>query len=159
MADTPEEIIIIEDSDAASFDDETQYSSADYLLEEEAKRKKIILFGGIAIIVVLIIAITIILLAMKSSKEHSSIDMGFIDKKIQESKQKPHIEPSKLENMIAKANYLYANGSKEKALTLYEQIASYSEAISDYNLGVAQLKEGQYEKALTTFQKAIANAI
>ena len=157
MADTPEEIIIIEDSDAASFDNDTQYSNADYLLEEEAKRKKIILFGGIAIIVVLIIAITIILLAMKSSKEHTGIDMNFIDKKIEASKQKPHIEPSKLENMIAKANYLYANGSKEKALALYEQIASYSEAISDYNLGVAQLKEGQYEKALATFQKAIAN--
>jgi len=59
--------------------------------------------------------------------------------------------------MIAKANYLYANGSKEKALTLYEQIASYSEAISDYNLGVAELKEAQYKRALQTFQKAITN--
>ncbi len=157
MADAPEEIIIIEDSDAASYDDGTQHRSADYLQDEEAKRKKIILFGGIALIVVLIIAITIILLALKSSKEHTEVNINFIDEKIQASKQKPQIEPSKLENMIAKANYLYANGSKEKALTLYEQIASYSEAISDYNLGVAQLKDAQYEKALHTFQKAITN--
>ncbi|MBA1432838.1 MAG: tetratricopeptide repeat protein [Epsilonproteobacteria bacterium] len=157
MADTPEEIIIIEDSDAASFDDGSDYAGTDYLQEEEAKRKKIILFGGIAIIVVLIIAVTIILLALKSSKEPSSVDMNFIDKKIEASKKKPHIEPSKLENMIAKANYLYANSSKQKALALYERIASYSEAVSDYNLGVAQLKDGQYEKALATFQKAIAN--
>ncbi|QOP46273.1 tetratricopeptide repeat protein [Sulfurimonas paralvinellae] len=157
MADAPEDIIIIEDSDAASYDSDSGYSSDEYLQEEEAKRKKIILFGGLAIIVVLIIAITIILLTLKSSKEHSQINITAIDKKIEASKQKPTLEPSKLENMIAKANYLYASGSKEKALTLYEQIASYSEAVSDYNLGVAELKEKQFEKALQSFQKAIAN--
>lgn len=157
MADTPEEIIIIEDSDAASYDSDSQQSLS-FAEEEEAKRKKIILFGGIALIIVLIIAITIVLLALKSSKDaHSQININFIDKKIQESKQKPTIKPSKLENMIAKANYLYATGSKEKALRLYEQIASYSEAISLYNLGVAELKDKQYKKALETFQKAIAN--
>jgi tetratricopeptide (TPR) repeat protein len=157
MADTPEEIIIIEDSDAALYDSDTQQSLS-FGEEEEAKRKKIILFGGIALIIVLIIAITVVLLALKSSKdEKSQLNINFIDKKIQESKKKPQIQPSKLENMIAKANYLYASGSKEKALSLYEQIASYSEAISLYNLGVAQLKDAQYKKALETFQKAIAN--
>jgi len=155
MADTPEEIIIIEDSDAATYDDDSEQSQS-IIEEEEAKRKKIILFGGIALILVLIIAITVILLALKSSKEHSKIDLNLIDEKITQSK-KPTITPSKLENMIAKANYLYASGSKEKALSLFEQIASYSEAISDYNLGVAQLKDKQYAKALQTFQKAIAN--
>ena len=156
MADAPEEIIIIEDSDAATYDDAPDPSAA-IALEEEAKRKKIILFGGIAIIVVLLIAVTVILFALKSSKEHAQLNIDFLDKKIEQSNHKPRIEPSKLENMIAKANYLYASGSKAKALTLFEQIASYSEAISDYNLGVAELKEKQYEKALKTFQKAIAN--
>ena len=59
--------------------------------------------------------------------------------------------------MIAKANYLYASGSKDEALFLYEKIAIYSEAISQYNLGVAQLKNEQYALALKTFQKAINN--
>ena len=59
--------------------------------------------------------------------------------------------------MIAKANYLYTTGSKEKALQLYEEIANFSEAISQYNLGVAQLKDKQYKTALDTFQKAISN--
>jgi len=156
MADTPEEIIIIEDSDAALYESEPQ-NSLSYAEEEEAKRKKIILFGGIALILVLIIALTVVLLFLKSSKEQTKVNLNFIDKKIERSKQKVAIKPSKLENMIAKANYLYANGSKEKALTLYEQIASYSEAISEYNLGVAELKDAQYKKALLTFQKAIAN--
>ena len=156
MADTPEEIIIIEDSEAATYDNASGQSLS-LIEEEEAKKKKIILFGGITIIVVLIIAVTVILLTLKSSKESTGVNLNFIDKKIGESKRKPTIEPSKLENMIAKANYLYASGSKEKALALYEQIASYSEAISEYNLGVAQLKDKQYAKALQTFQKAIAN--
>ncbi len=155
MADTPEEIIIIEDSDTALYDSDIEQSLS--FTEEEAKHKKNILFGGIALIVLLITAIIIVLLALKTSKkEQSHINTDFLDQKIQESKQRPHMKPSKLENMIANANYLYTNGSKEKALTLYEQIASYSEAISLYNLGVTELSNAQYKKALQTFQKAIA---
>ena len=156
MADTPEDIIIIEDSDAALYDDDSQ-ETLSYIDQEETNKKKIILFGGIALILVLIIAVTVVLLYLKSTKEQKHINLNFIDKKIEQSQQKPTITPSKLENMIAKANYLYANESKEKALALYEQIASYSEAISEYNLGVAELKDKQYKKALHTFQKAIAN--
>jgi len=154
MADTPEEIIIIEDSDAALYND-SQERLGD-LDDDESKKKKILLFGGIALITVLIIATAVVLLALKSSKEKSHINLSRIDEKLQE-KTKPTIQPSKLENMIAKANYLYASGSKEKALALYKEIASYSEAISEYNLGVAELKDGQYKKALETFQKAIEN--
>ena len=157
MAESPEEIIIIEDSDAvldAQSSEEIEIATYD---DEEAKKKKLILFGGIAIIVVLLIAVTAVLLAFKSKKDHKkNININFIDQQI-DKEQKPKITPSKLENMIAKANYLYESGSKQKALSLYEQIATYSEAISDYNLGVAQLKEGQYELARSTFEKAIAN--
>ena len=156
MADAPEEIIIIEDSDAALYDNDSQKANF-YAEDDEVKRKKIILFGGIALIIVLIIAATIVLLSLKSSKQETSVNMNFIDKKIKESKKEPVMEPSKLENMIAKANYLYSNGSKEKALSLYEKIATYSEAVSEYNLGVARLKDGQYALALKTFQKAIQN--
>ena len=59
--------------------------------------------------------------------------------------------------MITKADYMYSNGSKEEALVIYEKIADYSEAISLYNLGVAQLKNKQYALALATFKKAIKN--
>jgi len=156
MADNPEEIIIIEDSDAALYDNDSQDSIV-VPQEEDTQRKKIILFGAIAIILILIIAITVVLLFFKSSQNDSQVNLNALDRKITQRKQRPIISPSKLENMIAKANYLYANGSKEKALGLYEQIASYSEAISEYNLGVAELKDKQYQKALNTFQKAISN--
>lgn len=154
MADTHEDIIIIEDSDAALHSYEQNNESPNEN-EEEARQKKIILFGGIAIIVILLIVITVLLVLKKSSKPQVH-DFTTLDNKLQEA-EKPIIKQSKLENMIAKANYLYTTGAKEKALALYENIANYSQAISQYNLGVAQMKNKQYALALKTFQNAILN--
>ena len=156
MAEELEEIIIIEDSEAA----EASFAHEDDALEtdenEGADKKKILLFGAIALLLVLIITITLVIVFSSSSKEEVAIDMDFIDERL-EQPIKEHIEPSKLENMIAKANYLYTTGSKDDALSLYEKIAQYSEAISEYNLGVAQLKDAQYALALQTFKRAIKN--
>ena len=152
MAELEEEIIIIEDSEAI----EDSHGSNDAIkIDESAKKKKIIIFGGLAIVLLTIIVVTTLILLKDNSKE-ADINMDFLDEKLDKSSLKA-VAPSKLENMIAKANYLYANGSKDKALSLYARIAQYSEAISEYNLGVAQLKNEQYEQALKTFSKAIQN--
>ena len=154
MADASEDIIIIEESDAA---DDYRDVNGESAIEEDddSAKKKIIIFGGMAIALILIILIVTLLL-LKSSDEKEVVSMDFIEEKLDKNKTKV-IEPSKLENMIAKANYLYSSGSKNEALSLYEKIAHYSEAISAYNLGVAQLKGAQYDEALKTFQKAILN--
>jgi tetratricopeptide (TPR) repeat protein len=154
MAEPQEDIIIIEDDEAASFDEASQHENISDNNDND-KKKKIIIFSAIAVILLLIIGIVLLFILAPSSEEPIS-SINFIEEKLDEKKSTP-IEPSQLENMIAKANYLYANGSKEKALSLYEKIAIYSEAISQYNLGVAQLKNEQYELALSTFQKAIQN--
>lgn len=152
MADQSEEIIIIEDDEAAKFEHE-ELEEID--VDEELKKRKILIFGAIAISIALIILI-VTLLIMKSNQKvkHKTVDL--ITEKLDQNRTKP-IEPSKLENMIAKANYMYSTGSKDEALFLYKQIAIYSEAISRYNLGVAQLKDKQYELARQTFQQAIQN--
>jgi Flp pilus assembly protein TadD len=155
MAEETEDIIIIEDTEAAASDE--------YLLEDEevledeetSKKKKIIIFGLLASILVVIIFV-VIYLVLKPKKVKNIVNIDYIEQQLDKNQTK-HVEVSKLEKMIAKANYLYSNGSKNKALVLYEQIAQYSEAISMYNLGVAQLKDGSYELALKTFQKAIQN--
>ena len=154
MADTHEDIIIIEDSDAAlhSYEHEEEFLDEN---EDESKKKKLILFGGIAFIVIILIIVAI-LLYVKNSSTQEVTDFSAIDGKLKEAK-KPVIQQSKLENLIAKANYLYSTGAKEKALALYENIARYSQAISSYNLGVAQMKNKQYALALKTFQNAILN--
>jgi len=151
--DQDDDIIIIEDSDAIK--DDASATIENILDDEDEKNKKIILFGGIAIIVVLLIVISLLLL-MKSKQHKNPVDLTFLDEKLEQPTQVV-VKPSKLENMIAKANYLYETGSKDKALTLFKKIAEYSQAISLYNLGVAQLKDEQYKTALQTFQRAIEN--
>jgi Flp pilus assembly protein TadD len=152
MAEETEEIVIIEESDAAG---ESVYLEDAKDEEDSSQKKKIIIFGALASILVIVIFVIIyLLLKPKNIKEVSDVD--FIEQQLDKNQTKP-IEISKLEKMIAKANYLYSNGSKNKALVLYEQIAQYSEAISMYNLGVAQLKDENYATALKTFQKAIQN--
>jgi len=155
MADPVDDIIIIEDSEAAEFSDGKENEA----VEDDSgdKKQKIILFTLIGLLVLIIIVATVVIVIKKTSKDDIAInDISFIDDKLQ-TKSEPAPEPSKLDNMIAKANYLYSTGSKEKALSLYKNIAQYSEAISDYNLGVAQLKNKQYKQAFNTFKKAIKN--
>ncbi len=145
-----EEIIIIEDSDAAY----ESIASGESILEEESSNKKPLIIIGIALSVILIIALVSFLLP--STPKETQAPVSYIEDRLDETIKEP-IEPSKIENMIAKADYLYSTGSKNEALSLYEKIAFYSEAVSAYNLGVAQLKDEQYESALQTFQKAIQN--
>lgn len=154
MAELEEEIVIIAEDDVDEFD--APQSEDTYDEEDDSdKNKKLIIFGSIAISLILLIIIVIIM-ASGEPEELPVVSTEVIEEKLVENKQKP-VEPSKLENMIAKANYLYSTGSKDEALQLYEKIAVFSEAISQYNLGVAQLKDKQYKTALETFQKAIDN--
>ena len=150
MAELEEEIIIIEDSAAIEDAHDSETANLD---KKNTKKKKIFIFGSLFVVLLLIIII-IVLISMKKSQEPVTVKLGFLNNKLKH-KQVQKIEPSKLENMIAKANYLYSNGSKTKALFIYEKIAQYSESISNYNLGVAQLKNKQYKLALTAFLKAI----
>ena len=147
-----EDIVIIEDDELSALNEEDESVEQE---DDESKKKKLIIFGAIAVALVLIIAIVTIVI-VKSSDDEKTISMDAIEDKL-DKKVVKRIEPSKLENLIAKANYLYSTGSKPKALKLYEKIAMYSEAISLYNLGVSQLKNKQYETALETFSKAIQN--
>lgn len=145
-----EEIIIIEDSDAAY----TDVDSSESILDEDSSNKKPLIFIGAAVTLILVLVIISFILPGSSGKKATSTN--YLEDRLAQETRKP-IEPSKIENMIAKANYLYSTGSKDEALSLFEKIAFYSEAVSSYNLGVAQIKDEQYEMALQSFQKAIQN--
>jgi len=152
MAEIEEDIIIIEDSDAAQA---AEAEAENPLAEKKEKKKKLFIFAGIALLIIILLILTLLTL-FSSSKKELALDIQTIDEKLDEQPLKK-VELSEIEKMIAKADYLYTTGSKEDALSLYEKIAHYSEAISEYNLGVAQLKEKQYKQALETFSKAIKN--
>lgn len=157
MAELEEEIIIIEDSDVVE-DNERANPDLIIIKKDDSSQKKKITLISLAALVLIIILVTIAYFALKSDPQEldQDLSMADIEKKLDKDK-KQTIQISQLENMIAKANYLYSSGSKTKALAIYEKIAQYSEAISSYNLGVAQLKDKQYELALKTFKKAILN--
>ena len=152
MSELEEKIIIIDDSEGIEDAHNLEYENTQ---QATKSKKKAIIFIGIAILLLSIIIVLVLSIASKDEND-MSMDVGFLDEKLSK-KKKIVVEPSKLENMIAKANYLYLNDSKEKALSLYATIAQYSEAISQYNLGVAQLKNKQYKLAIKTFSKAIRN--
>ncbi len=65
------------------------------------------------------------------------------------------LDLSTVELMIQKANLLYEQGQKSEALDLFATISRYSETLSNFNLGVAQIHEKNYSDAIASFQKAI----
>ena len=151
MAELEEEIIIIEDDDVAGIEDLAAP-------EEGDKKKNIIIFSAISAILIVIIIVSMIIAFSSDDETPKKYSLDSIEEKLAEDEiKKQKLEISELENMIAKAAYLYENGSQAKALHLYEKIAQFSESISQYNLGVAQLKNKQYDVALKTFSKAIEN--
>jgi len=127
------------------------------LNEEEtpAKKKKLLLFLVAAgILLLTIIMAMLIIIKLKSNPPIPPVTVTKVeDKPI----IKEQFSPSRLDGMIKKAHLLYEQGNKEEALKIYEQIATYNEAISFYNIGVAKLKEKNYNDALDAFKKAIQN--
>jgi tetratricopeptide (TPR) repeat protein len=148
-----EEIIIIEESNANAAEAPENGEGA---VKKKLDLKKILLILAAVAIVSLLALIAYLLLNQKNKSDAKSDNFDEISYKLDEESQKA-IELSRLEQMIAKANTLYSSGDKENALILYEKIAHFSEALSQYNLGVAQLKEQNYIEALQNFNKAIQN--
>lgn len=146
-----EDIIIIEEGESQQEIQQTQ----DDAHAKSAKDKKKLLLGATALIIIILGVAGFFIYKKLHAQKNGSKPLAVQQDATQE-KQEP-IEPSNLENMIAKANYLYSKGSKNEALAIYENIATYSEAISAYNLGVAQLNESSYELAISNFKRAIDN--
>lgn len=156
MAEDQEEIIIIEESDASGIEsnaaaDETAPSS----VGSSFNKKKVIILAAALSALLLGGGITFALLSHSSEKESAVPEAELLPSS---NSQDPKIEPSELEHMIERANFMYSNGNQADALKLYEKIALYSESISHYNLGVVQLKEQEYQGALENFKRSIANS-
>ncbi|MDD5157261.1 hypothetical protein [Sulfurimonas sp.] len=150
---TEEEIIIIENSNASSSEIPSDVPAPK---TKKTVDKKIIIIAALVLFALVVVGLLTYLLVQKNHKKN---EVTHTQKNYETQNQEVEevIEPSKLENMIAKADYLYSTGSKSDALSIYEKIAHFSEAVSAYNLGVAQLKDAQYETALSSFKIAIQN--
>ncbi|PHR53899.1 MAG: hypothetical protein COA44_14870, partial [Arcobacter sp.] len=146
-----EEIIIIEEEDAAGVEATLEERYEEVEPTPISKKKIIIIGSAIALAFILILAF---LLSDSDEKRPYTNNIEISEEQTQEDNIKS-ISSNELENMIKRANILYEKGLKVDALKLYERIATYSESISYYNLGVAQLQGKQYEKAISSFDLAI----
>ncbi len=150
-----DDIIVIDETEDSSAEasEEVQELSDE---QKSAKKKKILLIAAASAIIILLAAIVVLLfMKLGNSKKSQNINIDEISSGLSKEVKK-ELKTSQLEKMITKANYLYANNNQAEALKLYEKIAIYSEAISQYNLGVSQLKEKEYDAALQNFKNAIA---
>lgn len=155
MAEDQEEIIIIEEGDAEGGSSAKEGSPQSD--EASGKKKRLILAAAGALLLVLLSSGAAWFFLSGGSHEAPSAEGEPVAEKPKEPLE-ARIEPSQIEQMIEQANTLYANGNQTEALKLYEKIALYSEAISQYNLGVVQLKEGDYAGALANFKRSISNS-
>ncbi|KIM09120.1 MAG: hypothetical protein KU28_00300 [Sulfurovum sp. PC08-66] len=150
-----EELNVIEEEDAAGLIiDPATLDTPPPKPKRVWDKKKLILWGGSGAGALLVIILIVAL--WPSSQEEEPIVADYVQELDESLQKRKVIPPSTLEQLIKKANHLYAQGDKAQALNLFKQIAIQSESISFYNLGVARMKSEQYETALEAFQKAIA---
>ncbi|MCE3037305.1 tetratricopeptide repeat protein [Helicobacter sp. faydin-H20] len=67
------------------------------------------------------------------------------------------INNKELNGLIQKAHMLYSNGNVSEALNVYNKIATFSQSLANYNLGVVRLKQKEYAMALKSFKQAISS--
>ncbi|MDX1809413.1 MAG: hypothetical protein R3331_07725 [Sulfurospirillaceae bacterium] len=152
-----EEIVILEADDEIA-EEQDQNNEAD-LYEELEKKNRKILIAIIIVISLIIIALLIAIFIFKSRKPvgTQNIEIPKVSHKTIKQENLNQFSPSKIESMIQKANILYEKGDKQKALKIYQQISTFNEALSFYNIGVVKMKEKNYEDAIKAFKKAILN--
>lgn len=152
MAEEQDDIIILEEGD------ETKSEENKPLEEEQPKKSKknIIIIASLALLLVVVVIVLIIALKATTKKDENG-NIANLTQKIIKKENSLKFPSIKLDKLIQKANILYKKGDKKEALKLYEEIASYNESISNYNIGVAKMKEKKYLEAIKFFKKAIAN--
>jgi tetratricopeptide (TPR) repeat protein len=159
-----EEVVILEaEDDVAPLVDENEEESSAKPVEipkDDDKNKKIIIIAGAvaAFVIVILIVVVIVVLKNKKPPQVENINPQEIVKKLTKKEDIGQFSKSKVEDMIRKANLLYAKGQKQEALKIYGEIATFNQAISSYNIGVAKMKEKNYKDAIKAFKKAILNA-
>ncbi len=152
MAEEQDDIIILEEGEETT----EEKSSA---IQEEApqKSKKNIIIIASLVVLLLVVVIILIIALKKSTSSEENININNLTQKIIKKENSLKFPSFKLDKLIQKANLLYKKGDKKEALKLYEEIATYNESLSNYNIGVAKMKEKKYKEAIKYFKNAIKN--
>ena len=149
----PEEIVSLESiANEGVLQDE---SIPEPIPVKKSNKKLFIIAGVVALVLIILIVVLLVILLKKDKKEN--IDAASIVKNIENNYQTQNFGASKIDEMINKANQLYERGNKFEALKIYENIAVYNQSLSNYNLGVSQMKQERCDEAIVSFNKAITD--
>ncbi len=159
--DLSQEVVILE-SDNNNEEEEKEaidkeIEDNDAKIKEKKKKKLLIIVIATISLLLVVLVIVVIVVKMKHVVKPKQIDTTKIVQKLIKKENISPFSTSKIDKMIQKANLLYEQGEKPKALKIYEHIATYNEALSSYNIGVARMKENDYAQAIVSFKKAIEN--
>ncbi len=159
--DLSQEIVILgsenNDEEEAQEAIDREIEDNDAKIKEKKKKKLLIIVIAVISLLLIILVIVVIVVKMKNVEKPKQIDTKKIVQKLIKKENVSPFSTSKIDKMIQKANLLYEQGEKPKALKIYEKIATYNEALSSYNIGVAKMKEKDYAQAIVSFKKAIGN--
>ncbi|HEC1580627.1 TPA: tetratricopeptide repeat protein [Campylobacter upsaliensis] len=127
--------------------------------QEWYKDKKFMSLVGLSLAIISVLIFTLFYLTFSEGNIKADF---FADKEEAHSitpldESYDYSDMAKIDGMIQKANALYLRGEVEQALDIYAQVAVYNEALSNYNLGVSQMNEGDFKTALESFKRAISN--
>lgn len=149
----PEEIVSLESiANEGVLQDE---SIPEPIPVKKSNKKLFIIAGVVALVLIVLIVVLLVILLKKDKKEN--IDTASIVKNIENNYQTQNFGASKIDEMINKANQLYERGNKFEALKIYENVAVYNQSLSNYNLGVSQMKQERCDEAIVSFNKAITD--
>lgn len=153
-----EDIVIVEENDSFASMSFGEPEKPKEVKEDKRKEliKKIVRIG--APILGGALAISAAALTYIYWPTSEKVDVNLTDPNKTSLSQKRKITVSEMEQLIKKAKTLYENGDKEGALKIFEEISLYSEGVSNYNLGVAKMYDGDYKGALEFFKNSIESA-
>ncbi len=132
-----------------------------------SKKQKIISLAILSGILILIITAIIILtfksskkpqatkLSMQPTQQTEEITHEFLSSLPKVESKLAETNNNDLNSLIQKANILYSNGNKPEALNIFNKINTFSQSLANYNLGVMQLSQKDYDSAMQSFVNAI----
>ncbi len=149
MAEENEEVVVVEEDSKEEVKEEIK--------ENKKKPNKLFLIIIALLILLLIFLLSLLLVVVIKKKNKKDTLPNEEIQKITKKLEKKHIPKKDIKQLIRKANILYDKGKKVEALKLLNKLSIYSEALSNYNLGVIKIKEKKYAQAINYFNKAIAS--
>lgn len=151
---TQEEFITLDDDDLEELVEDSSKKGESAQGKGSSKIIHYAIIGLLVLMIILLALFTYLYIEKKNAPKEEDVNASKIIQNIQEKALTPK-EENEAQRLLKKADKLFAEGKKSEALHIYENLSQYNKALSYYNIGVAKLKEKNYEEAIDAFEHAM----